>query len=298
MYIADSRTRDEGWSKTRVLQRTKPVTRWLFVWAVLSLIGACAPAEDQEGQGFSGITTDLPTGHAAIREQGLVAAYDMSSLTAEGLLWDFGPNVLHGRVDAPDARDGVFGGALSFSDVTGRVQLPANVAFDLDGPLTIAVWLRMDSGEHHQHIVACDDKWALWITSDDRYRLGDTRGGGWSTEPGTVGFGGWTSVVAVLEVSQGGELTSETVAIYVNGVSKNAELHMRNTEARERTTWGSAELYPSDACYIGFESHQGNEVHQSLPLFGAVDELLIYGRAWTVEEVEAFSSRPTGIPSS
>ena len=59
-------------------------------------------------------------------------------------------------------------------------------------------------------------------------------------------------------------------------------------------TWGSAELYPEDACYIGFESHQGNEAHQAMPFKGVLDEALVFGRALTLADVTSGLDRMRG----
>jgi hypothetical protein len=66
---------------------------------------------------------------------------------------------------------------------------------------------------------------------------------------------------------------------------------LRTDEARDAGTWNPGELYPTDACYIGFESHQGNEDHQLMPFVGAIDELLVFSRAWTAEEVRVFAEK-------
>ena len=60
---------------------------------------------------------------------------------------------------------------------------------------------------------------------------------------------------------------------------------------RPVATWGSAELYSEDACYIGFESHQGHEAHQAMPFKGVLDEALVFGRALTPDEVRAHAAR-------
>jgi hypothetical protein len=51
-------------------------------------------------------------------------------------------------------------------------------------------------------------------------------------------------------------------------------------------------LYPMDACYIGFESHQGEPQHQRLPFVGALDEVLVFSRALSLREIKAFSRDP------
>ena len=166
----------------------------------VALIAACGGGSAST---FAGIAPERPTGIGAIGTDGLVAAYDMSTRTEDGRLADLSGNGLHGEASSFEWVEGKFGLAADLSNVERRIHLPEGPAFDLDGPLTIATWVRVDAGGLHQHIVACDDKWALWVTPDDRYRLGDTRGGGWSTAPHAVRPGRWTSVVAVLDVTQG-----------------------------------------------------------------------------------------------
>jgi len=250
-------------------------------------------AADTEGTAYSGAATESPSGSTDISPDGLVAAYDFSTYT-DGFLEDLSGNGLHGEPTIRNATPGVFGEAQAFDVVQHRIALPAASLFDLDGPLTIATWVRVDQLGLHQHIVACDDKWALWVTPDDQYRLGDTRGGGWSTTEGSVDPGVWTAVVAVLSGTAGDRLTPDNVALYVNGALAAADAHLRTDEARVLGTWGPGELYDSDACYLGFESHQGNEAHQEMPFVGAIDELLLFSRAWDEAEVAAFSSRDPG----
>jgi len=265
---------------------------------LLVLVTACAGGPGQGPGPFQGTSQALPTGSPGIDPSGLVAAWDMSTIGTDGRLVDFGPHGLHGRIATLGAREpSPFGGARTFSRADARVHVPEAPVLDMDGPLTIATWLRVDRGGEHQHIVACDDKWALWITPDDRYRLGDTRGGGVSTDPGRVATGEWTGLVAVLDGTTGSELGPGTVRIWVGGTAAQADMHMRTEEALERSTWSPGDLYPSDACYIGFESHQGNEAHQTMPFHGAIDELLIFNRAWTEDEVAAFSAREI-VPES
>ena len=259
----------------------------LFLGLLVAAVG-CTGTPPQAA--FLGVQEGVPTGSASISTDGLVAAYDMSTLTADGLLRDFGPHGLHGTFSSRRPLPSPLGRALDFSDVGLRVDLPESAAFDLDGPLTVAVWVRVDEGSMHQHVVACDDKWALWITPDDRYRLGDTRGGGWSTTAASVQLGSWTALVAVLSATRGQELTNRVASIYLDGALVPAERHMRSSEAAARSTWEPGDLYAHDACYLGFESHQGDEVHQRMPFAGAIDEVVISARAWSVEEVAAFST--------
>jgi len=240
---------------------------------------------------YAGIAADRPTGSPAIERDALVAAWDMETMTADGRLRDFGSYGRHGTVSVSDPIDGLFGRALRFDDVEDRIALESDTAFDLEGPHSIAAWLRVDRPGLHQHVVACDDKWALWVTPADQFRMGDTKGGGWSTAEGSVRAGQWTSVVSVWRGTAGDPLTPETISLYVNGEVADASLHLRTDEARALGTWNPGELWPTDACYIGFESHQGVESHTTLPFVGAIDELLVFSRAWTADEVRAFAMK-------
>jgi len=267
------------------------------VLAASVLLAACAPEQTDEGSAgsvnarsnmYAGISESLPTGSPAIDSTGLIAAWDMATLTADGSLRDFGPHGLHGEILQAEVLDGVIGAARAFRTVADRVDLPESPAFDLDGPLTVATWVRVDSGGIHQHIAACDDKWALWITPADQFRLGDTHGGGWSSPEQTVRIGAWVPVVAVLRGTKGDPLEPAFVSLWVDGALAEAYAHLRNDEARSLGVWNSGDLFPDDACHLGFESHQGMESHKTLPFLGAIDEVLIFSRAWSDEEVQAF----------
>lgn len=267
-------------------------------WFVIAIAMLCstgtagfAQSPPQGPKGYSGISEAMPTGSARISARGLVAAYDMETTTADGRLRDFSEGGHHGVSSTSDLVEGAVGLARRFDGVEDKVHLEPRVEFDLDGPHTIAVWVRVDGLGLHQHIFACDDKWALWVTPDDQFRLGDTKGGGWSTPPEEAEAGRWTSVVSVLRGTVGDPLTPETVALYVDGELANASQHLRTDRARDLGAWGPGELYPTDACYIGFESHQGVADHQTLPFMGAIDQVLLFNRAWTEDEVRAFSAR-------
>ncbi|MDA1306313.1 MAG: LamG domain-containing protein [Acidobacteria bacterium] len=253
--------------------------------AVIGLLVSGVP------QDYQGISATLPTGSASIAARGLVAAYDMETTTVDGRLRDFSGNGHHGAMSTSDLIDGVVGRARRYDSVEDKVALVAAGGFDLNGPHTIAAWVRVDTLGLHQHVFACDDKWALWITPDDQWRLGDTRGGGWSTKENTVLQGRWTSVVSELRGTKGDPLTPDTVSLYVDGLLASASEHLRTDTARDVGTWNPGDLHPTDACYIGYESHQGVESHKTLPFVGVIDEVLLFSRAWTEDEVRAFAAR-------
>lgn len=254
------------------------MTGWVCRVAVVATVVTLGCAREPA---FEGVGDRRPTGGSAISPEGLLAAYDMETTLPDGRLRDFGPNALHGVISGTGSVEGRWGVARQFGVPADRIKLPDDPRFDQPGPLTIAVWVRVDQGGHHQHLAACDDAWALWITPDDQYRLGDTRGTGFNTAPGALRVGEWQSVVAVWAGTRGDSLTDANALLYVNG---------RRSDGPRGSGWHSGSLYAEDACYLGFESHQGNAVHQQLPFHGALDEVLVFSRAWTEAEVTAYSA--------
>jgi hypothetical protein len=77
-------------------------------------------------------------------------------------------------------------------------------------------------------------------------------------------------------------LTRSNIRIYVDGQAVSV------VPGRDITgIWGKGPLFPTDACSIGFESHQGMPDHQNFPFSGDIDELLIFNRALTEAEARA-----------
>jgi hypothetical protein len=70
--------------------------------------------------------------------------------------------------------NGLFGKAHHFSSVKERVSLASNSTLDLKGPLSIAVRVQVRTLGLHQHIVTCDNRFALWFTDSNRLRFGNT----------------------------------------------------------------------------------------------------------------------------
>ncbi len=238
---------------------------------------------------YMGVSEDRPTGSDDISVRNLVLAFDMSTRTNNFFMRDFSPLRNHGRVLGTTTSSGVHGSSTLFRVASDRIDLPENASLAVDGPLSLALWLRVDVLTIHQHILACDDKFALWVTPQNRVRFSDTLGHGIdSTDPITAGR--WQSLVAVYDGSYGGAVTEETVRLYIDGILIQSEIVNRSGDDPVR--WMPGELYSGDACYVGFESHQGNEAHQSLQFEGAIDELLVFGRALSPNEVRAFASRP------
>ncbi len=237
---------------------------------------------------YAGVSARNPTGSTGISDSALVLSFDMETRRADGLLRDFGPVGNHGDISGTRRSDGVFGTAMQFQTAADRVHLPENPSLAIDGPLTIALWLRLNTVNIHQHIIACDDKFALWVTPQNRVRFSDTLGHGMDTADPIVADR-WYSLVAIVNGRQGTAVTPATVQLFVDGERVTTRLVNRTGEAPAR--WLPGTLYPTDACYVGFESHQGNVAHQSLQFEGVIDELSIFSRALTTGEVRVHARR-------
>lgn len=256
-----------------------------FLLLSLSMIAVIRPGLLPSSEhGYTGISEKLPTGSRVISEEGLVAAFDFETYTEDGLLNDFGPNENHGKVERTITAEGLFGRARSFSQVADRVDLPERNCFDLNGPLTIAAWVQIKTLDLHQHLIACDDKFVLWVTEKNEFRFGDTRGHGLTTLEGSALSGDWHSIVAVFYGTLGTQLSSETIKLFIDG---------KEAEGAYDRQWIPTSLFPYDACYIGFESHQNSKAHRKLQFEGIIDEMLLFSRPLTIDEIQVFSTRST-----
>ncbi len=237
---------------------------------------------------YAGVSARYPTGSRGISDSALVLSFDMETRRADGLLRDFGPLGNHGSISGTRRSDGVFGEGLRFQTAADRVHLQENPSLAIDGPITIALWLRVNTLDLHQHILACDDKFALWVTPQNRVRFSDTLGHGMDTTDPIVADR-WYSLVAIFNGRRRTEVTPETVQLFLDGGKVATTLVNRSAETTPR--WVPEALYASDACYVGFESHQGHVAHQSLQFEGVIDDLLIFNRALTAAEVRLHAGR-------
>jgi len=263
--------------------------RWILA-TLTAVLCAAVMVDGLLGQGptYLGVSERNPTGAPGISDAGLVGAFDMSTTTETGTLKDFSPQRHHGRVLGTHSGPGVFGSAMTFPSAADRVDLPETAAWSIDGPLSVLVWFRLDTLGLHQHILACDDKFALWLTEANLLRFVDTVGDGAMTrEP--LSAGRWYSVAGVFEGSTGTSLTLSNIRVFVDGKPVAVELV---GQPRSGPLWNPRRLYDSDACFLGFESHQGEATHQTLRFGGAIDDVLVFNRAVTVAEVAIHAARP------
>jgi hypothetical protein len=266
---------------------THTITRLLITLTAVTLVAAAVAASPVQAQAplppdtYLGISADAPTGSPAIGLDGLVAAYDMATVTPDGLLHDFSGQQHHGTLLQTPLVPGLFGLARQFATTDDAIDLPEPPTLALNGPLSLALWVRVDQLGLHQHLLACDAQFTLWITPDNHIRFADTLGHGFESvdalAPAT-----WYSLVAVFSGTAGEVLTADNIAVFLNGQPVAGEIFGQ---------WSPGGLHAQDACYIGFESLQGEPAHQELPFVGAIDELLIFSRALTLPEI-AVHARP------
>lgn len=257
---------------------------------VIAVLGTAVLARGVGGQGtnYLGVSEQNPSGASGISDAGLVAAFDMSTTTETGALRDFSSHRHHGRIRGTRRSPGMFGAAMTFPTAADRVDLPETAAWSIDGPLSVLLWFRLDTLGLHQHLLACDDKFAVWLTEANLFRFVDTVGDGAMTrEP--LSAGRWYSVAGVFEGSKGTALTPTNIRIFVDG--KPVAVDPVGQPA-SRPVWNPGRLYDSDACFLGFESHQGETTHQTLRFGGAIDDVLVFNRAVTAVEVAIHAARP------
>ena len=230
---------------------------------------------------YAGISAAQPTGSAGIATDGLVAAYDFETYTQDGLLRDFSSRGNHGKVTQTVETDGQFGKARVFAGMKDVVDLPEDMGLDLSGPLTIATWIKFAKPNLHQHILSCDDIYVLWTTERDQFRFADTRANGFTTQPGTVKAESWHSVVAVLNATRGDALSPNNIKIYVDGTK---------LDGTHQPAWEPKSLRPN-GCLIGASVATENN-HPAGPVEGVIDELAVFSRALSEQEIQAFSNKP------
>jgi hypothetical protein len=217
-----------------------------------------------------------------------VAAFDMETVTSDGLLQDFSPHAHHSVIMGTVPATGVFGDARQFKTPADRIDLPETPAFDINGPLSLALWFRVDALNLHQHILAVDDKFVVWINQRNRIRFTDTRGNGVEMLE-SVEAGRWYSLAAVFDGTAGELLTQENIRLCLDG--ETIQTIVVGNPPVDSPTWNPGYLFFSDAAYIGFESHQGEPQHQELPFVGVIDEVLVFSRSLDFQEIIAHADR-------
>ena len=252
------------------------------IWGIVAAATGCSSSSGDNG--YRGISGQYPTGSRNISSDNLVAAFDMETITSNGLLQDFSPHGHHSVIMGTAPAAGIFGDARRFKIPADRIDLPETPAFDINGPLSLALWFRVDALNLHQHILAVDDKFVVWINQLNHIRFTDTRGNGLEMQE-SLEAGRWYSLAAVFDGTAGMQLTQENIRLYLDG--ELIQTILVGKSSADPPAWNPGYLFPSDAAYIGFESHQGEPLHQELPFVGVIDEVLIFSRSLDLLEIMA-----------
>ncbi|WP_438426215.1 LamG domain-containing protein [Aquimarina macrocephali] len=230
---------------------------------------------------YTGVSDQNQTGSKGISSNGLVASYDFETYTSTGLLKDFGPFENHGKTLRNLDTLGPINKARKFSTLADIVVLPDHTSFDLDGPITVATWMKVSTANLHQHILACNDKFVLWITKSNKFKFADTQGNAFTTLEGTVKTDGWHSVVAVWSGTKGDTLSKDNIKIFVDGVQMDGTY---------KNNWSPSTMQANNACVIGSTLH-GAIPHQELPFVGAIDELQVFSRVLNENEIKIHATK-------
>lgn len=230
---------------------------------------------------YTGVSDQNQTGSKGISTDGLVASYDFETYTSNGLLKDFGPFENHGKTLRNLDTLGRSGKARKFSTLADIVALPNHTSFDLDGPITVAAWMKVSTLNLHGHIIACNNKFVLWTTKKNQFRFADTMGNGFTTLEGTVQTDGWHSVVAVWSGTKGDMLSNDNIKIFIDGVQMDGTFEKN---------WNPGDIMANNACVIGSTLH-GAKGHQELPFVGAIDELQVFSRVFNKDEIKIHATK-------
>ncbi|MBL8029023.1 MAG: T9SS type A sorting domain-containing protein [Fibrobacteres bacterium] len=192
-------------------------------------------------------------------------------------------NVNHGvLVNSPIRSAGVRGNALSF-DSSSYVTVANSPSLNFGkSNFSIALWVKFDTLYSKQVII---DKtngtsgYRLMTSSSDPYKLMFIRGGaygdGISSSSAVFVPGKWTHVAVVV--------ANNTVSIYVDGVSKGSGT-LKDVDASTTT-----------ALFIG---RKGYSSSSALPFKGMMDDIRIYNRLITNNEVIALSDSTKAVTLS
>jgi hypothetical protein len=179
---------------------------------------------------------------------------------------------------------GRFGTAISFNGVNQYLEVPHSSTLHSDRQLTVAGWLRLNSlGETWQGVfwkgnvpdctAGCENReYSLWLRNDgllqfastpaDRVGIGQLK---CNTSPGRVVTGRWYHVAAIIDSDAG------HMKLYVDGIEACSVPY---SGAGIRTSTGPFR--------VGTNPNWAS-------LNGSIDDLRIYRRALTAEEIAALT---------
>lgn len=204
----------------------------------------------------------------AAKERGLVLYMPMVSPHGN-ILQDFSGYGNHGTIHGATWTDGKFGKALYFDGEDDYVEIPDDESLDITDEITIEAWVKLDSSwSDYGHICTkrdgTDTAWQFYIGPDRK--LGANGGAYTEDAHGAtqIPTEQWTHVTVVI--------TGNTFNFYVNG----------NFDATDTATALATNSVPVSigARFNGYPS-------LAYPFVGTIDEVRIYNRALSEEEIKA-----------
>jgi hypothetical protein len=216
--------------------------------------------------------------------EGLVAHYFLN-----GNAKDESSHRLHGTLEGPlptTDRAGVDGAALNFDGASNSMKVPHSDVLNIAGGLTISTWLKpnplkqttiLTKGSHRDnrddYSLAIIDKklqyaWSnntdqVWAYTNDELPVKPNR---------------WLHIVVVHQ-------SSISLAIYVNGELME---HTLNAHASEPTSIEVTRGRHNRSLWLGIDpDHEDSSKGARFHYGGAMDDLRIYNRTLTTEEIKA-----------
>jgi len=186
----------------------------------------------------------------------------------------------HGTIYGATWTDGKFGKALSFDGVDDYVKVADSASLDIADEITIEAWIYPTKIEYYHTFISKVKNWrndgfVVRLTGDGRVQF-ITLDFDYDviTSPEIKTYT-WYHIIAI---NKGGEFKR----IYINGVLKG-----ENTDKVADITLNDAPLY------VGFEP-----IHPNERFNGTIDEVRIYNRALTEEEIKMlYYNRIGAVPS-
>lgn len=213
--------------------------------------------------------------------QGLMAYYSFDDGTAKDDSGNGNDGVVHGAAVV----EGVKGKALYFDGVDDYVKIRDLVPY-ITNDWTLAAWVKAESfTDHREGIVGSgwdfhdwylgvtgkreNKSFVVWVARGSEFLSPNT----YSATCGPISAGQWYFIAGVRE--------GKTLKLYVNGELKSVKTD---------TIWGKSEGYPF---YIA-RTNAGLDWYEGERFNGVIDEVRVYNRALSDEEIRALYNEIAG----
>jgi len=217
----------------------------------------------------------VPSG---IGDKGLVGNWLFYYLKGGDHLHDFSPYGNHGTINGAKWIDGRYGWALDFNaSESDYVEIPSSAGDDLNpSRVTVSMWVYIDSSGQNAGLLTKGQNsktsysYRIFVWNTFRFQILDEEGDGAVVEDSEI-IGSWTHLVLSYN---GSELKG-----YVNGDSVGTASPATPSNLRDET----------EDVYIG-------RYHSSdYTVDGKIEEVRIYDRALSAQEIQAIYNRTKGI---